>query len=318
MCRIQSVLLAVAVLVFCWGMPVAVAAPQASSCSSGPSTPVPTAVPTPAPVPAPVPGPGPTSGGAGGATGGGAAGRGGATGGGARGGVNHRAKVKFSRSQVFWMSASKLPWSTRFLPRLQGQDGYAGVEVELDDAIRGMGNQDRWTLEYRPTVLVVYQADEGKHVTLLGEIESDARFSAASRFFNLIKLDWNSIRNKKTRRKLQPSKGPRFFVYDQNRELVCAVRKARSSSLLKYMRPLMDKFYRQSSSACIREMGKLVARRAWVEDRLAAWAPKVLCPDCGKRETKVVKRLAELRSEKLELAGKEKALLEPKPAFAKK
>ena len=209
------------------------------------------------------------------------------------------------------MSASKLPWEAQFLP-LEKKDGYAGVEVDLEAAIAGHGNKGRWVLGRRPTLLVVYQPDNGRHVTLLGEIESDSRFRGASRFFNLIKLDWDSIRSKKTRRALAPGKTPKFFVYDQARQLIKSVSKPRSSSLLKVMCPVMDAHYAQPSSKCIQEMGKIVARRAWVENRLAAWSPKVICPDCGEKFDKAVEKLASLRAEARDLDKSEKALLQPK------
>lgn len=265
------------------------------------SGPVGTAAPTPAPIARPGSTPRFGEGTAGGGTGGGFNPTGAATGGSAV-----RAK-KISKADIYWLGALGIPWHTAFLPE-DAEEGYTGEELDVGRAVRGEGGESAWKLEKRPTIVTIYDPSSKQHIGNLANLETDPRFVAGSRFFNLVRVDVRSIRNKKIARKYK--KGPHYLVYSAGGSLVKHLKRPPAANkLVAVVEKVIAKEFRRKPTEAINTIGRITARKGWVEDRIAANAKVVVCPDCGKKNEKAAATLAELKKELAQLEEREKEVV---------
>lgn len=244
---------------------------------------------------------------AGGPNGGGGVGRGG------RGGITPRGgkKGKFSTEQEFWLGVITLPWDGTFLPK-GGEAGYAGTELTLDEAVKGQGGANAWKLLKRPTLVMAYDPSQPAHLKTAGAIEKDADLKVAAGYFNLKRIDVRSVTGKKSLP--EPGKDIVFYVYRANGERVATVKAPTDiKEVMKAIEPVFVSDYENPASNAIKEMGALVARRAWVADEIKRHETVVICPDCGKRNITVADRLVELRKEDKDLVAKMDLLAKVRP-----
>lgn len=298
-----GLLLSFGAVVEAHGVPATPPAPAAAPAPApGPS-------PGPGPAPGATPGPGPsggiTPGPAGGGSTPGVGGRGGATGG--RPGYGGLRKPKFSSDQTYWLGAIETPWEAAFLP-VDAREGYAGSELSLDDAVAGQGGSSAWKLEKMPTLVAVYDPSKRAHMRVMGDLDKDRDFKAASPFFNLERIDVRTVKDDAFKKSY--SKDVTLVVYRANGERAGEVTMSTRRSVDSLMK-IFDEVFSQDHGMdrvdAVSQMGRILAREAWVKDAVKRYEAVVICPDCGapreEHQTELRKFQKELRELKASKDG---------------
>jgi len=222
------------------------------------------------------------------------------------GAVARRKKVRFSAEQRYWLGAVKLPWEGRFLPE-QGGQGYDSTEMSIEDAVssRGGWRKENPTL---PTIVCVYDPSSSVHMTDLLKVSEDRKFVSAARYFHLVRVDVRSIRDDGRWGGL---KRAAFLVFGRDGKPAGIVRVAEGYRA--FRAPFERVFradFRRSADQAVRDMGAVLARRAWVEAEIEQQAGMLCDPISGELRPRVRDRIAVRKAELRSLKQHEAKLLE--------
>lgn len=224
-----------------------------------------------------------------------------------RGRTTMSPRAKKNGTARYWFGAVRLRWEGTFLPRPTG-GGYESRELAFDEAVRGLGGDSSWKLKDRPTLIMVYDPSSKKDINLAGLVEQNTDFVAASKFFNLLRIDRRSIQDKKLAKKFK--KEARFLLYTAKGVPAGSVRdNGTARKLIAAMKPIISKDYGTKASKAIANMATVLSRKAWIKETIRINEHNVICADCGKKDERVTGRLVKLRQALVDLKSKERGLL---------
>lgn len=200
-----------------------------------------------------------------------------------------------------------LPWEAAFLPRDQ-RAGYDARELTLEEAVKSRASVGPWRLDGRPVLILVYDPARREQVALQVNLEQQPSFVAASRFFNLIRVDIKSVENRKTKKRFR--KLPAFLVFDGNGSGGGTLAGDRANDVLVIMKPAIARNYRQTASKLLARMTNVLARQAAVKAAIAALDNRASCPRCGVLHDKAKERRLLFKKELKGLLAAEASLVQ--------
>jgi hypothetical protein len=260
-----------------------------------------------APAPAPAPSPTPAR-----SVGGGTTPRGGSVGGGTtpkspRGGTTaDRGQARFGNSRFaksktlvegYLELAIKLPWEGSFLPS-EERSGYDAGQVDIDDAVLGMGGADAWPLEDKPTLVFLYDPSRPEDLASAVRLDEDRDFCAAAAYFNLRRLDVRTIKSKKILKDYRT--GGVIVVYDASgtrHSVLKGGAELYPRAILKALEPVIRKDFGRPGSVAIAQMESVRARKVMLTNQLRAQEGKLFDAGTGERDQDVSDRVNRIRRE---------------------
>jgi hypothetical protein len=176
--------------------------------------------------------------------------------------------------------------------KVSGEEGYGDRELTMDEAVARGG----WAKRKLPTLVFVYDPSEKNDMAALQAISADSDFVAASHFFNLVRLDRRSVKDKDLAKSLGEDHG--FVSYRANGTRIGDAKKARTAKdVLKIMSPAFEKDFVTSMDSSVALMRAVLARRAFLEDEIKRHEAVVICPVTGITQHDVKEELVGFRKE---------------------
>lgn len=177
------------------------------------------------------------------------------------------------RARNSWNDRINVPWRAVF-PPVDGKQGYDGSVAALREGLVRPASDGGWDRDHVPSLVLVYDPSDKKHLKAIYGLERDARFNAAAWVFNCFKVDARQLDKRKRQLRLS--------VFEKDGQLVKEFGQKDLRKALRAMEAAYKVATKRDLPKVIPHLQRNVGGIAYCKEKIAWLEERIVCHDCGK------------------------------------
>jgi len=201
------------------------------------------------------------------------------------------------------MNSVNVEWTAAFPPRVTRASGYAKRYLSVDEAIKRPVRDGGWERDKRPSIVLLYNPANERHLRAVTALESDSRFKAATYLFNCFRVDTRGLPGK-------PNEQVSLRAYSRKGRLLHETSgMGRLPRAYRVLDRTFSRDYGDRLSKLTTWLTGVLGNRAYVSHLLASHEKRILCEHCGGCNLNAMKTIKQLKARRVQYDAAIKALV---------